>query len=117
MKEVFYLHPDGAQQHIVHRPILRHLHGKRVSRVTPYSLPYRLAFKAIRWWYGDDGPQAEWTRRWRCDWQTFVFVTVEGEVELRYLGRFATRAEAVTAEVRCLETLLETVIQKVKEQT
>lgn len=116
MREVFYLHPDGAQQHIVHRPISPHLHGKRVSRVTPYWLPCRIVFQAIRWWYGDDSPMAEWTRKWRCDWQTTVFVAVEGEIELKYLGRFATRAEAIAAEVQCLEILLETTIQQVKER-
>jgi hypothetical protein len=107
MREVFYLHPDGSQQNIVHRPVLAHLRGRRVSRVVPHWLPYCVLFDAIRWWWGDDSKAAEWTRSWRCRWQTSVFVEIGETLTLRYLGVFPTRREALAAEVRCLEQLLE----------
>lgn len=114
MREVFYLHPDGEQQNIVHRPITTHLHGRRVSRVTPEWLPYRWAFYAIRYWYGDDSPMAAWTRSWRCHWRADVRVELHNAVSVHYLGRFETREAAIVAEVRCLESLLDTVMERVR---
>ena len=71
--------------------------SRRASHVLPRSLPLRLAFRAIRLALGDWGSAAVWTRSWRCLW-TVDLDPSEGPV----LGPFASRAEAIDAEVEWL---------------
>lgn len=65
----------------------------RASHVEPVSWPKRLAFHAIRRLVRDESRVADWTRRWKCQWQARII----GGPVLR--GPFQSRAEAIEAEV------------------
>lgn len=42
---------------------------RRASFVEPYHRGLRLAFHLVRRIFGDEGPEADWTRRWKCRWR------------------------------------------------
>lgn len=62
----------------------------RVSRVVPARWPLRIVFVAIRALVSDQSAAANWTRRWRCDWD----VIIDGACR----GPFPARSAAIDFE-------------------
>lgn len=64
---------------------------RRASVVEPVALWRRVAFRLLRWAFGDRGRVAAWTRRWRGQWRVQV---LDGPS----LGTHDTREQAIRAE-------------------
>lgn len=73
---------------------------QRVSHIEPVNLLLRRAFHWIRRRVSDESIWAEITRRWPCLWQVSIF---NGPV----LGPFSSRAEAISAEIKFLNSEIE----------
>lgn len=69
----------------------------RASHVEPACWALRVLFHLIRKRVDDDSQWAEFTRSWPCCWRARIF---NGPV----LGPFATRPEAIEAEIGWLQT-------------
>ena len=67
---------------------------RRASRVLPTSSVKRLAFRALRWAFCDSSAAAAWTRVWRGPWVVDLSLSNGPQ-----LGPFASRADAINAEV------------------
>ncbi len=66
---------------------------RRAALVEPYRLPLRWGFRVLRRLFGEHGPEAEFTRRWRCRWRVDARL-LGGPVE----GPFQDREGALAAE-------------------
>jgi hypothetical protein len=49
--------------------------SKRWSEIIPCSIPKRIAFRVLRYLFGERGRVAQWTRGWRTTWQMTVLST------------------------------------------
>jgi hypothetical protein len=76
---------------------------RRASHVEPDSWLLRLAFHALRHFYGDKGRMSDFTRNWPCLWRVNTRPT-GGPI---LPGRWRNRQEAIDAEVSWLGNHLE----------
>ncbi len=64
--------PDGSIRHLACPQVdfseLGTVKIRRASHIWPANPFVRLAFRAIRFVFGDRGRLAEWSRHWRCCW-------------------------------------------------
>lgn len=70
---------------------------RRVSHVEPVNCVLRLAFHAVRGFFGDEGLVGQWTREWKCIWRVRMLV---GNREV--FGAFPSRDDAIAAELEWL---------------
>lgn len=49
--------------------------SKRWSEIIPCSIPKRIAFRVLRYLFGERGRVAAWTRDWRTTWEMRVLST------------------------------------------
>lgn len=73
MKHLVRIKPDGTLEFLGPPPDglrLPEQTRRRFSEIVPcHRWPWhRLAFRVIRFLFGDTGKAAEWTRRWQCLW-------------------------------------------------
>lgn len=47
---------------------------QRFSEIVPVHPVKRLAFRALRWMFGEQGRVSDWTRRWRCRWEATILM-------------------------------------------
>ena len=73
----------------------------RASYVLPCNHLLRTLFQMVRRYGSDDSLLAAWTRTWGCDW--YIDATPAGGEVLA--GRWANRADAITAEIEYLNRL------------
>ena len=92
--------PDGSVSWVSSATadrFMRRVGGQRVRRRASHILPVgwarRIAFRALRVVFGDHGPIADWTRRWRGP-HVADLRPVGGPV----LGPFQSRERALLAE-------------------
>jgi hypothetical protein len=71
---------------------------RRASNVEPVFLPLRLAFKALRYQFGETGRVSDWTRNWNCLWRVNL-APVHGPI---LPIDFANRQTAIDWEVKWL---------------
>lgn len=64
----------------------------RASHVLPVNPVLRVAFRVLRWVFGDEGRAADCTRNWPCKWS----VEIIGGPNL---GVYDSRSEAIDVEV------------------
>jgi hypothetical protein len=50
-------------------------HKSRWSEIVPANLFLFIMFRIMRLFFGERGPVAEWTRRWKCHWRMTVLET------------------------------------------
>lgn len=77
---------------------LGHVTTRRASHVEPDKWPLRLIFHVLRWFFGDKGWMATFTRHWPCLWRVNVS-PLHGPI---LPGRWRDRQEAIEAEVEWL---------------
>ena len=90
----------GTVTHLVDHPLTEYPETATVARashIEPLDPTLFLAFRLIRWVFGDESKMADWTRTWKCLWS----------VDLSPVGGptnypFRTRAEAIEYEIKWL---------------
>ena len=50
---------------------------ERVSHIWPANLVKHIAFRLLRWAFGDTGLIAQWTRNWRGPWTVVIIASRE----------------------------------------
>jgi hypothetical protein len=68
---------------------------RRASHVEPHGVIMRVAFHVLRYFFGEKGPMADFTRLWPCRWRVNL-CPVGGPV---LPGRWYDRKAAICAEV------------------
>lgn len=67
--------PDGSIEFVGDEPTLEalgHAVKRRASRIVPVAMGKRIAFRVLRFVFGDRGRVADWTRRWRGPWRATI---------------------------------------------
>ena len=70
---------------------------RRASHVEPMGFPSLIAFRALRWAFGEDGRVGNWTRTWRGPWSLRMVVA-----DCPITWCFDPRAEAIEYEINWL---------------
>jgi hypothetical protein len=70
---------------------------RRASHVLPVQWWKRLAFRILRWTFGEEGRISNWTRSWSGQW-----IADMGPSRGPVLGPFTQRCDAIDAEVMWL---------------
>jgi len=47
---------------------------RRFSEIIPVNPVLRVAFRVLRWLFGEEGRVSNWTRRWRCRWEAIILI-------------------------------------------
>ena len=98
MKTITIL-PSGEVQFLGECPVdlpLMNAVRRRVSTICPVRVDKRLAFRALRTVFGDEGRVAAFTRKWKGTWRATILATGQTQT-------FNTRARAVAWEIGVLE--------------
>ena len=71
----------------------------RASNIEPVFLPLRMAYRLLRYQFGDKGRVSDWTRTWACLWRVNL-APIEGPI---IPIDFASRKSAIDFEVLYLQ--------------
>lgn len=72
---------------------------RRASHVVPARQGLRVAFRLLRWIFGEDGRVARWTRTWGCWWAVQIG---DGHP----VGAWRSREAAIEYEIRVVGRML-----------
>lgn len=83
MKHQIRIRKDGMIEWLSAPPFPIGLRNKRTTRwseITPTNIFLYVAFRILRFAFGEEGVVSNWTRKWKCRWRMTVLSTGYTEV-------------------------------------